>query len=185
MKRTFIAIKIQLEKQKQEILFDIQQQLKDEKIKWVDFWNMHITLFFLGDTEEDTIPDISNEIRAQLERIKPFQLKLNGIGVFRSLRDPKVIWIGIKESGSLKVLKKKIDDVVVPFGFLIDKRDYKPHLTLGRVKLLKNKSNLKKVLDSYENYDFGKMDVEQVIFYESKLTPKGPVYKVMNQFNLG
>lgn len=45
MKRTFIAIKIPVVKQKMEIIADIQEALRDEKIKWVESWNMHITLF--------------------------------------------------------------------------------------------------------------------------------------------
>lgn len=184
MKRTFIAIKIPLEKHKQEIISDIQKGLKEEKIKWVDTWNMHVTLFFLGDTEINVIPDIINEISAQLKDVKSFQLKLDGLGVFKSIREPKVVWIGIEESISLKKIKERIDQSVEYFGFNKDNRTFKPHLTLGRIKFIQDKSNLKDVLDNFADQDFGTINVKQVMYYESTLTPKGPIYKVIKQFDL-
>ena len=37
--------------------------LKDEKIKWTETENFHITLAFLGDTEEDKIKAISRNVK--------------------------------------------------------------------------------------------------------------------------
>ena len=184
MKRTFIAIKIPLSKQKQEIISDIQFKLKDEKIKWVDTWNMHITLFFLGDTDDDFIPVISDRIVELLQGIKSFSLKLNGLGLFKSLHDPKVMWIGINPSDKLKELKTLVDQVIVPLGFEKDTREFKPHLTLGRIKYMKDKENLKRIIDQNKEYDFGEILIDQLNFYESTLTSKGPIYKIIKQVKL-
>jgi 2'-5' RNA ligase len=184
MKRTFIAIKIPLLKQKQELVFNVQQQLKDEKIKWVDLWNMHVTLFFLGDTKVNLIAVISEKIKEQLADMKSLKLKMNGIGVFKSLNDPKVVFIEIEASDELKNLKTRIDQAIVPFGFKNDKREFKPHLTLGRIKFIQDKTNLKRVLENSKFQDFGDIHVGEVLLYESILTPKGPIYKVLNRFAL-
>jgi len=184
MKRTFIAIKMPLSKQKQELVFNIQQELKDEKIKWVDLWNMHVTLFFLGDTKVDLIAAISENIKKQLADVKSLKLKMSGIGVFKSLADPKVVFVEIEASDELKKIKSRIDQAIIPFGFKNDKREFKPHLTLGRIKFIRDKTNLKTVLESSKFQDFGDIHVGEVLLYESILTPKGPIYKVLDRFAL-
>ncbi len=184
MKRIFIAIKMPLSKQKQELVFNIQQELKDEKIKWVDLWNMHVTLFFLGDTKVDLIAAISENIKKQLADVKSLKLKMSGIGVFKSLADPKVVFVEIEASDELKNLKSRIDQAIIPFGFKNDKREFKPHLTLGRIKFIRDKTNLKTVLENSKFQDFGDIHVGEVLLYESILTPKGPIYKVLNRFAL-
>ena len=184
MKRTFIAIKMPLSKQKQELVFNIQQELKDEKIKWVDLWNMHVTLFFLGDTKVDLIAAISENIKKQLADVKSLKLKMSGIGVFKSLADPKVVFVEIEASDELKNLKSRIDQAIIPFGFKNDKREFKPHLTLGRIKFIRDKTNLKTVLESSKFQDFGDIHVGEVLLYESILTPKGPIYKLLARFAL-
>lgn len=184
MKRIFIAIKMPLSKQKQELVFNIQQELKDEKIKWVDLWNMHVTLFFLGDTKVDLIAAISENIKKQLADVKSLKLKMSGIGVFKSLADPKVVFVEIEASDELKNLKSRIDQAIIPFGFKNDKREFKPHLTLGRIKFIRDKTNLKTVLESSKFQDFGDIHVGEVLLYESILTPKGPIYKVLDRFAL-
>lgn len=184
MKRTFIAIKIPVLKQKMEIIADIQEALRDEKIKWVESWNMHITLFFIGDTLDDMIQPISGKLENHLKAVKCFNLKLKGLGVFKSVRDPKVIWIGINHSSELQMLKNQIDEIITSFGFKADERAFKPHLTLGRVKWVGNKSGLKKLIEENAETDFGEVAIDQVIFYESRLTPQGPVYKSLKQIDL-
>ena len=72
MKRTFVAIKLPISKQTAELVEDIKVQLSDEKIKWVDTWNMHITLYFLGDTDEELIGDIGEALKEKLKDFKSF-----------------------------------------------------------------------------------------------------------------
>jgi len=181
MKRTFIAIKIPFTKQELGIITDIQDALKKEKIKWVESWNLHITLFFLGDTDDNIIQPLTEKLVKQLKTTKYFNLVLKGLGVFKSIRDPKVIWIGINKSNELQMLKNEIDAIVSEFGFKTDEREFKPHLTLGRVKFVNNKTEFKDLLEKYKETDFGKVVIDKVIFYESRLTPQGPVYKSLKE----
>jgi len=62
MKRTFIAVKIPVSRTTAEIIQDIKSELQDEKIKWVETFNMHITLFFAGETHDEMIKKISSEM---------------------------------------------------------------------------------------------------------------------------
>jgi 2'-5' RNA ligase len=94
MKRTFIAIKIHPGEKMQEILDYFKQSLSQEKIKWVDPGIMHITITFLGDTDEKIIPSVSDAIKQISLNHPPFELIFRDAGIFRNLRDPRVIWIG-------------------------------------------------------------------------------------------
>jgi len=184
MKRTFVAIKIPVAKQKMEIINKIRGSLKNEKIKWVESWNLHITLFFLGDTLDDVIQPLAEKLEKQLNQVKYFKLRLKGLGVFQSVRNPKVIWIGINKSPELQMLKNEIDTIMVDFGFKAEEREFKAHLTLGRVKWIDSKPLIKKLIEENAETDFGEVAIDQVIFYESRLTPQGPVYKSLKQIDL-
>jgi 2'-5' RNA ligase len=184
MKRTFLAIKIPVSKQMIEFIQDIKFVLKDEKIRWVENWNLHITLFFIGDIDESIIDEISNKLTDNLREIKSFNLSCKGVGVFKNVYNPKILWFGIKQSENLINLKLAVDKVISSFGFTIEERDFKPHLTIGRVKLVKNKNKFKNVLEKYKEVEIQNFSIKEVILYESKLTPKGPLYNVLKKFPL-
>ena len=184
MRRTFVAIKIPVSNQTVELINDIRTELKDDKIRWVESCNMHITLFFLGDTEEEIVESIANELSDSLMNFKSFSFLSKGLGVFKSIYNPKVIWFGLESSKEIIELKKIIDKAIKPFGFKIDKREFKPHLTLGRVKFIKNRNNLKSLIEKYKEIEIQDFKIDEVVFYESKLTPQGPIYKVIREFCL-
>lgn len=185
MKRTFIAIKIPLSRQSAEIIDDVKKQLVTEKIKWVDTWNMHITLHFLGDTDETILDDIGTELKKQLKDSKPFSLRCNGLGLFKNIHNPKVLWFGIDRSDELFNLKERVDNALKPFAFFKEGRMFKPHLTIGRIKFIMDKNTLTNVLNEYKNTHLQDFNITEVLFYESELTPKGPIYKVIQKFDLG
>lgn len=184
MKRTFVAIKMPISKQTAEFIQDIKFALKDERIKWVENWNIHITLFFIGDTYENIIDEIGIKITDKLGKIKSFNLSCKGVGVFKNVYNPKVLWFGIRQSENLTNLKLAVDKVMSSFGFTIEERDFKPHLTIGRVKFIRNKDKFKNALEKYKEVEIQNFSINEVIFYESKLTPKGPVYEVLKKIPL-
>ncbi|MFC2151340.1 RNA 2',3'-cyclic phosphodiesterase [Bacteroidota bacterium] len=184
MKRTFIAIKLPVTEQTSELVNDIKSNLNDEKIKWVDNWNLHITLFFLGDTEEEIINKIGNTLTDYLKDIKSFTLSVKGLGIFKNIHNPRIIWLGINESDDLKKLKRHLDKTLESFGFYTEDKEFKPHLTIGRIKFLKNKKNLNNLLNKYKEQEFQNFIIKEVIFYESRLTSEGPVYRSLKTFPL-
>lgn len=184
MKRTFIAIKIPLTKNASELINEIKFELKEERIKWVESWNLHITLFFIGDTEENMIDEIGKSLSEKLENISPFNLKCENLGVFKNTLNPKALWIGIHESESLNGLKLAVNEALSMLGFSTEERLFKPHLTIGRTKFLNDKNRIKKLIEEYKDVVFQNLQIDKVSFYESILTPKGPIYKVLREFQL-
>lgn len=184
MKRTFIAIKMPVSKQTAELIKDIKLELSDEKIKWVEIDQMHITIFFAGDTHLNMIEKISLQLDNLLKAKKSFKISCKGLGLFKNLAKPRVLFLGIEHPESLQNLKKDIDGLMKELGFDIEERTFKPHLTLGRIKYIKHKSKLKTLLEKYKDFEFGSFNIDKVLFYESELTSKGPVYKVIKHFYL-
>jgi 2'-5' RNA ligase len=184
VKRTFVAIKILMLKKTEELLNELKGSFKDERIRWVEDGNLHITIFFLGDTEESNINEIGIELAKVLGGIKSFDILCKGLGVFRSVFNPKALWIGIEKSSSLEDIYQKTKNVLNSFGFVSEQKVFKPHLTIGRAKLIKDKDKLKKMLNSYNEIEMQKVKISEVCFYESILTPKGSIYKILAKIQL-
>lgn len=184
MKRTFIAVKIPFKKHTLEIIQDIKTELQEEKIKWVESWNLHLTVKFLGETEEQKIDEIKVKLNEKISHIRKFDLKIQKLGIFGALKDPKVIWLGVERSDKLQNLKNAVDNVLQDLGYTFEKNMFKPHLTIGRIKYIKDKSTLKEIIERYKEYEFDIVKVDRIFFYESQLTPKGPIYKVIKENQL-
>jgi RNA 2',3'-cyclic 3'-phosphodiesterase len=184
MKRTFIAVKTELSKDNLQLYSEIKSKLKDSYINWVDADNMHLTLFFLGDTSEVQIHEISEEVKNSLSETKSFSFLLKRLGVFRDLNDPRVVWVGIENDNDLKEIKKRIDKALNKLGYKTEDREFKPHLTLGRIKNIKQKDSLRDLVEKYKDYTLQEIFVGEIVFYESTLTSKGPIYKELQSFKL-
>lgn len=177
MLRTFIAIRIEPRQEMSECLEHLQQSLQGEKIKWVDPGKMHITLRFLGDTDPVQVRATGRILEDTVPGYACPEVEFGGLGLFRNLRDPRVLWIGMDPGPVLPELKGSLDRKLADIGFLPEDREFRPHLTLGRIKFLRERDNLKELLEYYSDTVFQKNRIGEVIHYESILRPEGPEYK--------
>jgi 2'-5' RNA ligase len=184
MKRIFIALKVEAGESFLRIISSLKSELSNESIKWTNPDNIHITLAFLGDTEDEKIKIIRAMLKVICEGFGKFELIIKGSGVFKSLIDPRVIWTGIEPSEKLMQLNDLIMNGLKDAGTKIEDRPFKPHLTLGRIKYLKDNSLLKTFMEKYQNADIQKIQVKEVILYESTLLQAGPVYEPISKFKL-
>jgi 2'-5' RNA ligase len=184
MKRIFIALKIDPNPDLLGILHSLKSLAEGEKITWVDPVNIHLTLAFLGDTEEDRIKIAGLLLKRECSGFGEFTFTLKGAGLFKSIRDPRVIWIGIAEPEKIQQLNEKILASLKDTGFRIEDRPFKPHITLGRIKQLKRPEIIKSFIDNYGETDIQTVNVREVILYESILRPAGPIYKPVGRFTL-
>jgi 2'-5' RNA ligase len=184
MKRIFIAIKVDPSNNLAEIMSSLKSELNNERIKWTDPENIHITLLFLGDTEETKIGEISTLLKDRCSGTGEFELIIKGLGVFKNLNDPTVIWTGIVPSMKLDQLNESIVNGVRNIGIKVDIRPFKPHITLGRIKSFNSKPVLKRFLEDYQEKEIQKIAVKEIILYESKLFQTGPKYNAIGVFSL-
>jgi RNA 2',3'-cyclic 3'-phosphodiesterase len=184
VKRVFIAVKVEPEIELLRMISTLKSVLATENIRWVDPVNIHITMAFLGDTGEEKIKILAGMLKDKCSDFHEFDFILSGAGVFKSYSDPRVIWAGIKSPDKLYALENRIAEGLKSTGFVIEERRFKPHLTLGRAKSVRDTGNLKNILDKYSDIEFQKVVVKEVILYESNLTQTGPIYKPLGNYSL-
>jgi RNA 2',3'-cyclic 3'-phosphodiesterase len=184
MKRTFFAVDIRPDEKLTEVIRDVRNLLAGEKIKWVAADAMHLTLKFLGDTPEDTIPQIIRAMEVPFGKIPVMSLQLSGIGLFKNLHNPRVIWIGIMPCPSLEQAFQILGNTLVSFGYPAEPVEFVPHLTLGRIREIKESEKLARLVEKYKNNSFGTATIREIIYYESILNPEGPEYHPLARFPL-
>jgi 2'-5' RNA ligase len=138
----------------------------------------------LGDTYESDIEKICKNLSLKLNGFSSFLLNLFGVGVFKSVYNPKAIWIGAEESNVFKELYELIVNTLTTIGIEVQQRDFKPHITIGRTKNMKDIFNLKKLIERNKEQEIDKLKITEVYYYESVLSSKGPVYNVIKKFDL-
>ena len=150
------------------------------EVGWVAVTSIHITLKFLGDVDPATIPSMAEALKAAAASARSFELRIHGLGCFPNQKNPRVIWCGIEgDRENLSSLQQLVEKTCESFGFPLEDRGFKPHLTLGRVK---GKRNLQPLMECIK-IGSGLMHsfrANHFNIYKSTLMPKGAVYTVLD-----
>lgn len=169
--RAFIACDIQ-HPGISRIVDDIKETVAS--IRYVDPERAHVTLKFLGDIAEESIEPIGNAIKSASGETPPLTVKLRGIGVFPSMSFMRVIWIGLI-CPELIHIQKRLDKILAAYGFKKEK-NWKPHLTLGRVKSPADKVLIREIVERLKDVEIGSVEVDSIKLKKSELRPGGPIY---------
>jgi len=159
-------------------LYEVQDVLRkniDGKIKWEAKSRIHLTLKFLGEVDEDKL----NIIKERLNKIKfkKFKVNLDKIGVFPNYDYIKVIWVGLNPMDKAIELSKKIDSELL--DLFHNDQEFKIHITLARVKLIKNKFNNLNI-----KIDEKKFEINEFYLIKSELSKDGAKYYILERFKL-
>ena len=184
--RTFIAIEIPgniISK-----IRELQEGIKvyGLKIRWVRSENIHLTLKFLGDVEAVKVGEIAEAISKTVKGYTPISLKAKGIGVFPGIKRPRVLWVGL--TGQLEALvrlQKTLDENLKLLGFPGEKRPFKGHLTMGRIKERIDVKKFGDVLMAFRRFESETFTAGRLILYKSELKPSGALYTEMASASLG
>jgi 2'-5' RNA ligase len=184
--RTFIAIDLEapLKRNLEALIAELRPM--GQNVRWVNAEGMHLTLKFLGEIPDLKAGPISDALEHIAGACPAFPLRLKGTGYFPpGRRDPRVLWVGVEGDHRLMVLQKDVEAAMEKMGFEREKRDFHPHLTLGRVKSPGRLGPLLLELDKRQGTDFGGMTVDRVTFFRSTLRPSGAAYSVIAEWRLG
>jgi len=172
--RVFVSIEIP-EKIKEKIKI-VQEQLPEFIGKKIEKENLHLTLKFLGEISDEE----AGKVRERLRRIRVprFNLLSCNLGVF-SPKMIRIVWMHLLGS---ELLQKTVDESLKDF-FPSEER-FMSHLTIGRVKHVRDRNEFLKSLEkiSYEKFSF---EVTSFKLMKSTLTHSGPKYDVLEEFHLG
>jgi RNA 2',3'-cyclic 3'-phosphodiesterase len=174
--RAFIAIEIgsQTVENISQHLAGLKPRLPD--ISWISPANFHLTLKFLGAVEETSIDPITAALERELHPFPRFTINAKGLGVFPDVKRPRILWVGL-EGEELIALASRVETALDPLGFAPEKREPKPHLTVGRWRHFEGSSRkLAADLESWKSHEFGASTVAEVVLFQSVLKPQGAVY---------
>ena len=180
--RSFIAVA--LPSSIVDYINDIKETLYSYRfnVRWVKPEAIHLTLKFLGDIDATDIGAVGAAMDRAVKETAPITLSVKGSGVFPGIRRPRVVWLGM--GGQVPVLialQKALDENLAAAGFEKEKRSFKAHLTLGRVKGVIDAAMLGKALSEMMNFESTPFIVDLIFLIKSELKPSGPVYtKLIN-----
>ncbi|NMC51794.1 RNA 2',3'-cyclic phosphodiesterase [Candidatus Kuenenbacteria bacterium] len=178
-KRLFLAIDLP-EKMKDELVGWQRNLAGESGVRWTPRENLHITVAFLGDIEEDKIGELIEKVKGALRESKPFKLEFRGVVLAPPRGEPRMIWADFFENREFGELAKMIwlaaGDYVLPE--IYNKiGEQKIHVTLARFRQPIYLSVLRQPELSEKIFEVG-----EIFLMESELTPEGPYYKTIFNF---
>ncbi len=178
--RSFIAVDISGEvKLELSRLLTVLKSKINFNIKWVKPEQMHLTLAFLGEVS----PDFLEKTKAQLNGVaygfRQFKCQLKGLGAFPSSQQARVIWAGVAYGAEeLKKVQSAVVKSLIEIGYKPEKRQFSPHLTLGRLKTVASLASLNEI-----DFISSIWQIRDLMLFKSELYPNGPVYTALGRFS--
>jgi 2'-5' RNA ligase len=133
--------------------------------------NLHLTLVFLGEVAEPTLPPIEHEL-SELT-FAPFQLKLTSLNTFPRTG---VLVAEVEPARPLLHLQVSVAAAMARCGFTPEDRPYHPHITLARFHGTLRLSQSQRALPLSLQRSF---TADTVNLYRSNLTPTGSHYEIL------
>lgn len=177
--RCFIAFDLndQVKKALEKMIVSLRR--KGGNIRWVKPHNLHLTLKFLGEVPEEQVPGIEQAMLAAAVPHPAFHFQVRGSGVFPRSGRPRVLWVGIELQAALSQVQRGLEDELIKLGFPREKREFAPHLTIGRVR---SGAGLKPILTDlslWKDSSFGSVRADTLVLYQSTLKPAGAEYTAL------
>lgn len=148
--------------------------------RWQSLDQLHITLRFIGEVEGQVANDVANALSAV--RVPPFTAVLSGVGTFERRGTPATLWAGVLPHEPFQLLHKKVDQACIRTGLDPERRAYRPHITLARLK--PPAAPLDAFLQAASTFQSAPFEVNAFALYESTLTPHGAEYSIVERYPL-
>ena len=192
MIRAFLAVELSQELRAK--LTTLQQELKQRiepemkrgtRISWVQPVSLHLTVKFLGETDEQVIDPLRAAVEQAIGSRMSVNVPLERLGGFPRPQSPRVLWVGPSENWEKGTEAKRIAEIYATIEqacedlrFLRETKPFSPHLTVARIKMGERHVGMSLaqsgVLD--RQLSLGSLAVESVALMKSELKPTGSVY---------
>ncbi len=148
-------------------------------VKWYTKDQFHLTLAYLGEVSPAILPYVTAAADRVGASIPPFTCHINGLGYFGTKRNPQVLWAGVEPAPELMAMQEGLWTGLKKFGYVNAEDEFHPHITLGRCRESARNLPVIEAMDADPATDFGQWDVTRVTLFESRLTPRGSLYRTL------
>lgn len=179
--RLFIALEIPSAVRENLVTLLASLRAITKEPRWARAENLHVTLKFLGEVGDDKLEALRTAL-GEIRSAQGVSLEFRGLGFFPNERSPRVLWVGVEASASLKTLAADIEGAMDKLGFPREKRDFSPHLTLARFERPRLPEALRKAIMENAQREFGSLRTREFHLIQSKLKSSGAEYTTLTSF---
>ena len=179
--RTFVAVELAptIRTRAEKLIAELSGT--SANVKWVEPYNLHWTLHFLGNVPVLELPRVCEVLAEATAELHSFEMEAHGAGAFPEASRPRTVWIGPGEGAeAMIILHDYIDQRLSDLGFRSEHRRFRPHITLGRVRGdVPGNHELGQLILANRDFDGGRMLVDEVVLFSSELDRNGPRYEAV------
>lgn len=186
MRRIFIAIEISEEawRAADGHIDTLRLEYPYLRVGWERPEKLHLTIKFLGDIDEGQLVSLNEAVRRTASRVATAALRIGGRGIFPPGNRARVLWLGVEDiGGEFRRMYATLETECERHGFNTETRDFKPHLTIARLREPQQSAQLVQThLQTY--FEPVEFEVREIVIYESRLQPTGSIYSLVERYRL-
>jgi 2'-5' RNA ligase len=183
-RRIFIGIGVPSEIKTKLVALQNKIAEKNLPIRLVNLDNLHVTLNFLGMLSDCEIFDVGHTLKLIAQNVSIFDVWLSDIRFFPNQFRINVISVFVQSDGKLEQIQNEIQEKLWKLKSLhLEKREFKPHVTIGRVRGEGIKSSGIEELKNLRVAE-GKWQVKEIKLIQSVLSKFGSKYTILQNFKL-
>ncbi|HVW09427.1 MAG TPA: RNA 2',3'-cyclic phosphodiesterase [Bryobacteraceae bacterium] len=156
---------------------------RSARANWSPVENLHVTLKFIGTWPEERLA----ELEGAMQSVRPgpaFRVRVAQLGYFPNPHRPHSLFAGVAAGPELGALAKAVDQAAAAIGIKAEEREYRPHITLARIKDHSQVRGLRGRIAEMADLEFGEFEVRSFHLYESRTGQQGSVYSKLATYDL-
>ncbi len=182
--RLFVAIRVPVLPLLERWIEGMKKKPYGAGVKWTNPEYWHVTLRFIGGVETSFLPTLSQGLSGNIQEHRPGSVSLSGAGYFGRQNHPRVLWAGVNGGDWLTALQASVENGINQSGRAQPPQAFTPHLTIGRKKYAPFSPEMVAEMERQASFEWGQLQVNEVVLFRSDLTTLGPVYTVLETYHL-
>jgi 2'-5' RNA ligase len=155
------------------------------KVSWEREDKLHVTLKFFGDVAPASSDQLTRAVARVAARVAPFELRLEGCGVFPSRSRPHVLWLGIGDDGAQSnALQSELENECARENFPRDLRPFHPHVTVARLRATSHDARTLAKLHAETEFEPLSFRVGEIVLMQSEFAASGSIYTARSRHEL-
>ncbi len=152
-------------------------------LRWIPEENLHITLWFFGEVSDARSTEIADRLR-ETWHLPAFALTIAGAGVFPPSGPIRIVWLGVAAGADeIMAIHRELTARLVPLGLEPERRDYHPHVTLGRSQKSAGSSQRARAIIQRGDVQAGTCGIDHITLFQSRLSPRGAQYSLCCEYH--